>query len=71
MYINIYIFGMEMSQRINFFFFFLNKALFLKILTKKCQKSDVFGKKWFFGGTFWSKLKKKNKRKKKKERNAS
>ena len=27
------------------FLIFMNKALFLKILTKKCQKSDFFGAK--------------------------
>ena len=33
----------------------LNKALFLKISTKKCQKSDFFTKIDFFG-TFWVKI---------------
>ena len=31
-----------------FFNFFLNKALFLKILTKTCQKSDFLAKIDFF-----------------------
>ena len=59
-----------------FFFFFLIWALFLKILTKKCQRKSILEKKkGHILGTFWSKFSKmrpySKKKKKKKRENPS
>ena len=52
-----HIFGKKRRDFLFFFFFFnLIKALFLTILTKKCQKSDFLGQKLTFLALFGQKL---------------